>query len=111
MNLNYESVVYPEAQFYYVDTSIYWLKKIITFNNIVLDDFIKCVASVLDKSEMKLNGLCLCGPSNAGKSLVCNIVESARFCANIIEFDERIYPLDYFRTLNGRQIKKVSRRC
>jgi len=40
---------------------------------------------------MKTNSVWLFGATNAGKSLLCNsIVESARFYANIMEFDERV---------------------
>jgi len=96
MDLNEKYVVYPDSQFYDVDTSIYWLKQILSFNGIELDYFIKCVVSVMDKSEMKLNSIWLSGPTNAGKSLICNsVVESARFYANIMEFDERTqFPLN-----------------
>ena len=59
LNLNEKYVVYPDSQFYDVDTSIYLLKQILSFNGIDLDDFIKCVLSALNKSEIKLNSIWL----------------------------------------------------
>ena len=96
MSLNEKYVIYPDSFFYDVDTSIILFRRILAFNSIDELSFIKSVESVLNKSEMKLNSIWLTGPTNAGKSLVCNsIVESARFFANIMEFDERTaFPLN-----------------
>ena len=96
MNLNDKYVVYPDAFYYDVDTSIIWFRRILTHNKIDETAFIKCVENVMNKSEMKLNSVWLCGATNAGKSLLCNsIVESARFFSNIMEFDERTaFPLN-----------------
>jgi hypothetical protein len=70
--------------------------KIISFNNIDEMEFTSSVASVMDKSAMKINSIWLYGSTNAGKSLLCNsIVESARFFSNIMEFDDRTaFPLN-----------------
>lgn len=96
MNLNEQYVTYSESLYYDIDTSLVWLRKILAFNGIEEATFIKSVNSVMNKTDMKINSIWLFGATNAGKSLICNsIVESARFYANIMEFDERTqFPLN-----------------
>jgi hypothetical protein len=85
-----------DDSYYDIDTSVVWLGKILAFNNIDKDKFFEDVMAVMDKSVIKINTIWFYGPSNAGKSLVANsIVESARFYANIMDFDERTsFPLN-----------------
>ena len=92
---NEENCTYDDS-YYDIDTSVIWLNKILTINNINKDRFFKDVKSVMDKSVMKINTLWFYGPSNVGKSLIANsIVESARFFCNIIDFNERTsFPLN-----------------
>ena len=96
MELNEKYVDYPDSSFYDIETSLKWFSKILSFNDIDESSFISSVASVMDKLQMKINAIWLYGSTNAGKSLLCNsIVESARFFANIMEFDERTaFPLN-----------------
>ena len=96
INLNEKYVDYPDSSFYDIDTSLMWFSKILSFNNINEEAFIRNVSSIMDKKDMKVNSLWLFGSTNGGKSLLCNsIVESARFFANIMEFDERTaFPLN-----------------
>ena len=99
---NEENCTYDDS-YYDIDTSVIWLNKILTINNIDKDRFFKDVKSVMDKSVMKINTLWFYGTSNAGKSLIANsIVDSARFFCNIMDFDERTsFPL------NGAPGKRV----
>ena len=96
LELNEKYVDYPDSSFYDIETSLKWFSKILSFNDIDESSFISSVASVMDKLQMKINAIWLYGSTNAGKSLLCNsIVESARFFANIMEFDERTaFPLN-----------------
>lgn len=82
--------------YYDLDSSYIWLLKILEFNNIDHDNFFNSIKNVIYKTEMKINSIWFYGPSNAGKSLVANsIVESCRFFANIMDFDERSsFPLN-----------------
>ena len=96
INLNEKYVDYPDSSIYDIDTSLMWFSKILSFNNVNEEAFIRNVSSIMDKKDMKVNSLWLFGSTNSGKSLLCNsIVESAKFFANIIEFDERTaFPLN-----------------
>lgn len=96
MLLNEKFQEFKTDKYYDVETSLIWLSKILEFNNINKEEFVSNVKKVVDKIEMKKNSFWLFGDTNAGKSLIANsIVESCRFYANIMEFDEHTsFPLN-----------------
>lgn len=71
-----------------IEESITWFKRILNFNNIDILYFLRTCCTILDKLEPKLNGICLKGPTNAGKTLIMEcLAQSCIYYTNIPNFD------------------------
>lgn len=51
-----------------------WIVNLLKENNIDIKDFVKKVENIFDKKKDKINGIVLEGPTNTGKSLLCNLL-------------------------------------
>lgn len=51
-----------------------WIKRLLLENNINPEDFLVKIENIFDRKKDKINGIVFEGPTNTGKSLLCNLI-------------------------------------